>query len=97
MIKNVGTNERWLRMGSGGGLILWGALQRGWIRHAALSAGVALIGSGAAQRCAIKKLFEPDIFSKEPRLASEKPLIDETSEESFPASDAPSWAAGRAN
>jgi hypothetical protein len=97
MNKNVGETERWIRIGAGSGLILWGLAKRGWLRQTALTAGVSLIGTGVAQRCLINKLFEPKIFSQEPRLASEKPLVDETSEESFPASDAPSWAAGRAN
>jgi hypothetical protein len=42
----------------------------------------------------MNQLLGINTFSKEPKVAG-KPLVDVTSEESFPASDAPAWAASR--
>ncbi len=51
-------------------------------------AAVPLIYTGATRYCAIKEAFES---RRDPKLETGKPVVDETSEESFPASDPPAW------
>jgi len=74
-------------------LIFWGLKGRGPLHRASLLMGLFLIAGALLWRISsiARRLARP----REPRLANHHPLIDETSEESFPASDPPAWNTGR--
>lgn len=94
MEKNVGGMDRWVRWGLGAGLLIWGFRKRGLMRMIGFSAAASLLGTASFSRCFMNQLLGINTASKEPKVAG-KPLVDVTSEESFPASDAPAWAASR--
>lgn len=97
MNKNVGGADRKWRWTFGSVLLIAGAVMKGWRRKAAWGLGLAALKTAWTQKCRINQALGINTYrSDEPKLAStQKPVVDETSEESMIASDAPSWVAGR--
>jgi hypothetical protein len=99
MEKNVGGTDRWIRWIAGAGLFIYGFRASGWKRWAALTAAGSALGTAASQKCWLNRLLGLSSCRQEEVIVEdngqEKPLVEETSEESFPASDAPAWAAHR--
>ena len=89
MKKNMGVVEQVGRLAIGAAIVAVARRQRGPLKWLGLAA-VPLIFSSATRYCAIKNLFAGD-SAQEPKLETGKEVVDESSEESFPASDAPSW------
>lgn len=78
--------ERWAAALIGTGLALLGLRRRGWIGSMALGAGLALAGRALAGR--------HDLARVRLRIAERRSVPDavqSASDESFPASDVPSW------
>lgn len=96
LTKNVGGNERLWRIAAGTGLVALGLLRRGGWRLSTV-AGAGLLASAWSGYCPLNEALGIDSTTKaEPTLAATgKPIVEESSEDSFPASDAPSWTAGR--
>ena len=85
--RNVGTIERWLSAIAGGALALHG-LRRGSIIGAGLSSlGAAIAYRGLTGHCPLYETLGINTASPPPGDV----LVQDASEASFPASDAPSW------
>jgi hypothetical protein len=98
MEKNVGRTEQAVRGGVGAGLFLWALTRRGLFRWAGLALGSNLVGTAVTQKCGINQLLGRNTFEEEKparRRRKAQSTVEESSEESFPASDAPSWTMGR--
>ena len=89
MKKNVGGLDQWARLVGGAILLFAGIFGR---RRRTLRAlgGFALLSSGLTQICPMNHALNRDTFQKI-RKQQKDAAVEETSEESFPASDAPSW------
>ena len=90
--KNVGGADQWIRGASGMGLIALGLVKRGWWTLGLL-AGAGLLYTAYTEYCPMNDALGIDTYGEE-RLG-DKLLVDETSEESMIASDAPAWTMGR--
>jgi uncharacterized membrane protein len=91
--KNVGGGDRVARIAAGSALVALGLARRGWGRLALL-AGAELLYTAYSQHCPLNQALGVNTLeTAEPRLASQEP-VQESSEESFPASDAPAWTMG---
>lgn len=85
---NVGTGERIGSAVIGAALILRGLTRPSLGGIMAAIGGAALLGRGLAGHCALYQML--DINSAQPQEAEADP-VQSASEDSFPASDPPSW------
>ena len=87
---NIGESERFASAIVGGMLILGGASRRGWSGFALAAVGAAFIARGFT---GTSNMYRGLGFATNGTVAdeAEDELVNEASEESFPASDAPSW------
>jgi hypothetical protein len=95
-MKNVGGFDRAARVFLGASLVALGA-SKGKRWRAAFPAGLTLLYTAYRQYCPLSKAVGLDTYEEknEPTIkATGKPLVQEASEESFPASDAPAWTTG---
>jgi uncharacterized membrane protein len=88
---NVGHAERWASGAVGGALALrgLGSFSAGGLLE--LAAGVALLYRGVTGHCPVYERLGVDTAHRGQVGAAPERLVDETLEETFPASDAPSW------
>jgi len=81
---NVGETERVVSVIAGGALALWGLARRSPLGIALAAAGAALAYRGATGWC-------PVYAQLSARERDEIDIVTRASEDSFPASDPPSW------
>ncbi len=90
MTTNVGNVERWVSAIAGGALALYALGRRSIPAAAGGLLGGALLYRGATGHCALYHALGIDTSGRD--LASEADhIVDTSSEDSFPASDAPAW------
>lgn len=87
---NIGEPERYASAILGGLLVLGGIGRRGWAGFTLAAIGGALIARGISGSSSMYR--ELGISTRGMQFdEAEDELVNEASEESFPASDAPSW------
>ena len=85
--RNVGPTERWVSMIAGGALALYGLARRSLGGGALAAFGAGLAYRGMTGHCPLYEAFGIDTAGGRP----DDGRVQEASEDSFPASDAPAW------
>jgi uncharacterized membrane protein len=88
---NVGQAERWASGVVGGALALRALGGFSPVRLLQLAAGVGLLYRGVTGHCPVYEQLGVDTAHRGRSDATPDRLVDETLEDTFPASDAPSW------
>ncbi len=95
MENNVGGYDVLVRWMLAGGLGVYGFMERGWRRDLALSAASNIAWTAITLKCPINQALGINSNTRSEQAEKTEADIQETSEESFPASDAPAWAGHR--
>jgi len=85
--RNVGPTERWVSMIAGGALALYGLARRSVTGGILASLGAGLAYRGITGHCPVYERLGVDTAGG----AITDGRVQEASEDSFPASDAPAW------
>jgi uncharacterized membrane protein len=85
--RNVGTIERWASGIAGGALALYGLSRRSMTGGILAALGGTLAYRAVTAHCPVYEAFGIDTTTP----ATDDGRIQEASEDSFPASDAPAW------
>jgi uncharacterized membrane protein len=88
---NIGESERFASAILGGMLVLGGLGRRGWAGFGLAAVGAAFIARGITGSSAMYTGLGIGGVTGSQLDEAEDELVTEASEESFPASDAPSW------
>jgi len=89
--RNVGPTERWVSMIAGGALALYGLARRSLAGGVLTALGAGLAYRGVTGHCPVYETLGIDTAGA--RIDDGR--VQEASEDSFPASDAPAWASAR--
>jgi len=89
--RNVGPTERWVSMTAGGALALYGLARRSLAGGVLTALGAGLAYRGVTGHCPVYETLGIDTAGA--RIDDGR--VQEASEDSFPASDAPAWASAR--
>lgn len=87
---NIGDSERYASAILGGMLVLGGLQRRGWGGLTLAAVGAAFVARGVTGSSTMYRELGIDTNGSQFDEAEDE-LVNESSEESFPASDAPSW------
>jgi len=89
---NVGNGERWASVLGGSALALLGLARRSLVGGALAALGAGLVYRGVSGRCPLYGTLGVSTASGSRGSADRaRDLVEQSSEDSFPASDAPSW------
>jgi len=89
--RNVGQAERWASAIAGGALALFGISRRSIPGAVAAALGAALAYRGVSGHCPVYERLGIDTNGREQEIARATAIVEQASEDSFPASDAPAW------
>lgn len=87
--RNVGNAERSVSAGVGAALLINGVVRPSLLHAALAMAGVALVQRGVTGHCALYRALGIDTSGETTEHRRDR--VDRESEDSFPASDPPSW------
>ena len=88
---NIGESERFASGILGGMLVLAGVGRRGWSGFTLAALGAAFIARGFTGSSNVYRALDTWGVTGSQLDEAEDEMVTEASEESFPASDAPSW------
>ena len=88
---NVSPTERWASVILGGMLAMTGIERRSLGGVLLAATGGFLIARGTSGFCPVRQAAEGAAYLDRAEYEHDDAMVEEASEESFPASDAPSW------